>query len=245
MKAIILAAGRGSRLKELTSGKPKCLNKLGGHPLINWQITALRKAGVEEIVIVNGYQKEKLDNLGYKTFFNKEWESTQMVYSLLCAKTEFVNDIIVSYSDILYESKVVAKLLESEREISVVYDKEWRNLWEDRFDSPLDDAESFRISEEGQITEIGKSVDNINCIQGQYVGLLRFSSKFLKKLIEMENKNKELYKKMDMTSLLQHLIQNSFKIYGVPIKGGWCEVDTEKDLKVATELLNRGKLKIK
>ena len=60
MKAIILAAGRGSRMKNLTDEKPKCLAKLRGKPLLEWQLTSLREAGIEDIAIVTGYKRELL-----------------------------------------------------------------------------------------------------------------------------------------------------------------------------------------
>ena len=62
MKAIILAAGRGSRMKHLTDEKPKCLAKLGGKLLIEWQLEALSAAGINEIAIVTGYKKELLSH---------------------------------------------------------------------------------------------------------------------------------------------------------------------------------------
>ena len=61
MKGLILAAGRGSRLHELTELRPKCLLQINGRPLIEWQLSALRKSGVSPIGIVTGYKSDYLN----------------------------------------------------------------------------------------------------------------------------------------------------------------------------------------
>lgn len=61
-KAIILAAGRGSRMKDLTDDKPKCMVEYKNKPLINWQTDSLSEAGINEIGVVVGYKKEKISN---------------------------------------------------------------------------------------------------------------------------------------------------------------------------------------
>ena len=86
MKAIILAAGRGSRMKDLTDERPKCLVELRGKPLLEWQLEALREAGINEIAIVTGYKRELLVNRGLTEFHNPRWAETQMVSSLACAE---------------------------------------------------------------------------------------------------------------------------------------------------------------
>ena len=68
MKAIILAAGRGSRMKSLTDEQPKCLIELRGKTLLEWQLGALREAGIAEIGIVTGYKRELLSNRGLVEF---------------------------------------------------------------------------------------------------------------------------------------------------------------------------------
>lgn len=82
MKAIILAAGRCSRMKDLTDDRPKCLVELRGKPLLEWQLIALRAAGISEIAIVTGYKRELLCNRGLHEFHNPRWADTNMVSSL-------------------------------------------------------------------------------------------------------------------------------------------------------------------
>ena len=100
MKAIILAAGRGSRMKKLTEDKPKCLIKLNGETLLDSQLRVLSNAGIEEIAIVTGYKRELLTNRGTLEFHNARWAKTNMVSSLTCAKEWLEKEpCIVSYSD--------------------------------------------------------------------------------------------------------------------------------------------------
>ena len=82
MKAIILAAGRGSRMNELTYDKPKCLIEINGKTLLDWQLEAIKSVGINEIGIVTGYKREMLSDYKLIEFYNPNWETSQMVYSL-------------------------------------------------------------------------------------------------------------------------------------------------------------------
>ena len=176
MKAIILAAGRGSRMKHLTDERPKCLIEFNGKPLLEWQLEAIRAAGIDEIAIVTGYKREMLTGYGLVEFHNPEWATTQMVSSLCCANEWLeANTCIVSYSDIFYEASAVRSLIESKADISLTYDPNWLELWTKRFGDPLLDAETFRLNPDGTLAEIGKKPKTVEEIQGQYMGLLKFA----------------------------------------------------------------------
>jgi choline kinase len=240
MKAIILAAGRGSRLKGFTDSRPKCLNTVGGQTILQRQILALQAGGVDEIVIVTGYRADMLEQSGLKTIYNAEWETTNMVRSLLCAKSEFDKHLIVSYSDIIYSSEVVRRLSSQGRDAVIVYDKNWKDLWKLRFRNPLEDAESFRIDKKGRLMEIGLPVKDIDEIQGQYTGLMRYTPRTFSWIVEFLNKQSCDIDKIDMTTLLFNLVCEGYPIYGMPIYGGWCEIDTVTDLELANRLYDDG-----
>ena len=233
MKAIILAAGRGSRMGSLTEDIPKCLVKLKGKPLIEWQIEALKKAGIEEIGIVTGYKRELLSRYGLKEFHNTRWASTQMVSSLEYA-SEWLHSsqCIVSYSDIFYKPQAVSLLMESNSEIAITYDPNWRTLWENRFSNPLEDAETFRLNKENAVTEIGSKPKNIEEVEGQYMGLLYFTPRSWGELMNIRSKRTEIHAdKMHMTSALQNIINNgNFILKGIPYSDEWGEVDNSSDL---------------
>jgi L-glutamine-phosphate cytidylyltransferase len=229
MKAIILAAGRGSRMKSLTDDKPKCLTPFRGKPLIEHQLTALNHAGIYDICIVTGYLHEMLINYGSHQVHNFEWENTNMVYSLLCA-TEWLGSepFILSYADLAYTTHTIAALNKEKQNITVAYDPDWRTLWEKRFDNPLDDAETFKLDSENFLLDIGKKTNNIDEIQGQYMGLIKFQSdqlSVIKKIFLSVNNPK-----LDMTTALSVAISNGTRIKAVPKVGFWVEIDSEEDL---------------
>ena len=93
MNADILAAGRGSRMKNLTSDKPKCLVRLNGKPLIQWQLDALNQAGISNIAVVTGYKRELIADLDLIEFYNKRWSETNMVYSLDVLKSGWLGTL--------------------------------------------------------------------------------------------------------------------------------------------------------
>jgi choline kinase len=85
MRALILAAGRGSRMGALGDVRPKCLVELDGRPLLDRQLAALRTGGAREIGIVRGYRKDMLNDPALTYFDNDRWAETNMVMSLACA----------------------------------------------------------------------------------------------------------------------------------------------------------------
>lgn len=233
MKAIILAAGRGSRMKDLTEERPKCLVELRGKALLDWQLESLRAAGITEIAIVTGYKRELLANRGLVEFHNARWAGTNMVSSLACAQDWLqAEPCIVSYSDIFYSPIAVQSLMTCEAPLAVTYDPNWLELWTQRFGDPLLDAETFRLSPEHTLTEIGNKPTSTNEVQGQYMGLLRFTPKGWAEVLRIRSGlTSEQSDKMHMTGTLQKVIDASrLAIAAVPYAGEWGEVDSTEDL---------------
>lgn len=233
MKAIILAAGRGSRMKNLTDDKPKCLVKLHQKPLLQWQLESMRKSGINEIAIVTGYKHEMFSSYNLVEFHNPNWDSTQMVASLACAKEWLEKEeCIVSYGDIFYDYIAVQSLIQSNADIAITYDPNWLKLWKGRFGDPLIDAETFRINKNGILLEIGNKPKLASQVHGQYMGLLRFTpdgwGEFQKIRNSIPLKKTNL---LDMTKTLQMFLEKSLMpIQTIPYNGKWGEVDTETDL---------------
>ena len=219
MKAIILAAGEGKRLRPLTNNTPKCMVNLFGKSLLQWQIETFRSCQIDDISVVTGYRSELINLPRLKIFQNKKFETTNMVESLFCASQELSEQTIVSYGDIIFEKKVLDKLIQSKADFSVIVDKNWKRYWEIRFDNPLNDAESLKIDTDDNITSIGKKTQKIDEIEGQYIGLMKF-----------------------MTDFLQGLINDGCKLKAVEIENGWLELDTINDYNKYTELYSKNKL---
>ena len=236
MKAIILAAGRGSRMKNLTNKRPKCLVKLQNKPLIEWQLEALRKAGINDVAIVTGYKREMLAEYNLIEFNNPEWNNTQMVSSLECA-SDWLNNhsCIVSYSDIVFEASAVKLLYDEKSSLSILYDKNWLVSWSRRFENPLDDAETFKIDSLGKLTGIGDTAKSLSEIDGQYMGLLKFTPKAWHAIAQFRGSlSDNVASKMHMTGLLNSLVTKKIiGVSGIPYSGQWAEIDSEFDLKCA------------
>ncbi len=243
MYGIILAAGRGSRLGEKTDKKPKCLLELAGKPLLHWQLEAMRGAGIDKIIVVRGYLGHMITG-NFVTVDNPGWHNTNMVASLMCVKDWLKDETaVVSYADIIYDQQAVKKLKEVKDTIAMLYDINWLELWENRFTNPLDDAESFYVDEKGHVKDIGRKNVSLDEIHGQYMGLLKFSPESVVWIENILSEESGLCEKLDMTGLLQRLINKGYAIKGIPWDGAWCEIDDVHDLNVAEEMIKNGLFK--
>ena len=231
MKVIILAAGQGTRLRPLTDHCPKCMVEVNGKSIIERQLDTMHSCGIEDkdITIIAGYRndvlKEKFKDTEINFIVNEEYENTNMVCSLMCARSlmEAEDDILISYGDIIYNKEVLGKILQSETLMS-------------------DDND--------YLTEIGQKTSDLNKVQSQYIGLMRFKGEGLKAVLDLSAEAKRrsevgealwrterTYAKMYMTDLLQGLIDEKHKLKAVHIQRGWFEIDDCDDLKVVESQL--------
>jgi len=256
LKAIILAAGEGKRLRPLTENKPKCMVELFGKNLLKWKIDVLKECGISDIIIVTGYMSEKINLKQVRFYENKLFETTNMVETLFCAREEFNDSLLIIYGDIIFEKKVLEKILKSKNEISLVTDENWKEYWKIRFEDPLDDAESLEVDQEGFVQSIGQKVKVIDEISGQYIGLIKFPKKSIQGILEFYDKMKEKskteknplnsnlpFEKSYMTDFLQVMINSGFKIKAIPVKNGWLELDSIEDYNIYKKLFDNGQIK--
>ncbi len=255
LKVIILAAGQGKRLQPLTKSIPKCLVKLFGKSLLEYQLDIFEKSNILDISIVTGYKSKKIKNPKITYFHNKNYEKTNMITSLFCSEKKMTDQIIVSYGDIIFEKKVINQLLKTKEDISVVIDQNWRRYWELRFKNPLDDAETLKIDSDENILEIGQKTSKFSEIHGQYIGLMKFQGKGIYQLKEYYKKAKQSvengknilnskysFDNSYMTDLLQGMINDGIKIKAVKINSGWLELDSLKDYNLYNKLFEEKKL---
>ena len=253
MNAIILAAGKGERLQPLTNKIPKCMVKLFNKTLLEYQIDVFKSCKINDITVVTGYEADKIKIEGVNFLHNQNYDTTNMVETLFCAKEKLTENVIISYGDIIFEKQVLQKLINSNWDSSVIIDSQWKKYWQMRFDNPLDDVESLRIDENGIITNIGMKVNSLEEIQGQYIGLMKFNNEGIKNLkkiyeeaklksvkgINLLNKNIP-FKKSYMTDLIQAMINEGIKINAVKITNGWLELDSINDYNLYQKKNNDG-----
>ena len=218
-----------------TSYKPKSLVDTGFGRIIDLQIKVLRRNGIEDITVVTGYQSDAFDLLDVTYHHNPDYQSTNMLYSLMSTELNYDSDVIISYGDIIYTDDVISELLKSNSKFNVVVDIDWRRLWEIRMEDPTGDVESLTI-ENNSIVSIGQKINSLSEVEAQYIGLLKLRrdslKEFISSYVELQNANSDMtnFNNMYITDFLQHLIIKGERLEPVFIKGGWLEYDTTTDL---------------
>ena len=246
MKLIILAAGQGTRLRPLTDNIPKCMVEFKKKPIIDHILDAASSCNIDNICIVTGYKQDVLkDHLQSKRiiyYSNPNYEKTNMVDTLFRARDYLDGDIIISYADIVYSDDILQKLINFNEGISVVVDKDWKQLWSLRMNNPLDDAETLKINN-NRIIELGRKPSGYGEIDAQYIGLIKISKEVISSVINYYDSlprgqmyDGKDFENMYMTSFLQLIIDNLMDVVPVEIQGGWYEIDSVQDLKAYTNI---------
>jgi choline kinase len=251
-RAIVLAAGMARRLGDAAAGRPKCLVELAGRPLLDRQLDVLRGCGIHDVTAVVGHRGEQIAARGVATIANPRFDSTNMVASLFCARDLLGGDadVVVAYGDIVYEPRVLHALLAAQGDVVVAVDRGWRELWEARMEDVLADAESLRVAPDGRLSELGREPASVDDIQGQYIGLTRFSAAVLSEIVRIHDgldpvlsyEGRDL-DNMFMTAFIQILIDRGLDVRLAWIDHGWLEVDSPDDLASYGRMHDEGTLR--
>lgn len=237
LKAIILAAGEGTRLRPYTLDRPKCLVEVEGQSLLSRQLAVLTSEVIHPIILIGGYRIEMLKCLDTEIRENPRYAETNMVWTLFCAEDDLKGDVLLCYGDIVYSREILQALLKSKADIAVAIDLDWESYWRARNEDPLSDAETLKLAADGRILEIGQKPKSLLEIEGQYMGLMKFTEtglRLLKKTFHdaklQGNLRGKPLEKAYMTDLLQSMIDLNYRLDAVLVHGGWVEVDTVSDL---------------
>lgn len=253
MKAIIIAAGMGKRLMPYTEKLPKCMLKVGSKTILEWQLNALHAAGITNISVVRGYQAEKINAPGCKYFLNVRYKHNNILESLMCARDEIEGDVIIAYSDILYNPSVVSRLMSFSSEIAVVVDVAWKKQYENREGHPIREAENVFWKESACLVEIGKKMTRKSEAVGEFIGMIKLSGDGAKKFRKLYDQARQrfwgrpfitanTFENAYLTDIIQYMVNEEVAISCVPIKGGWREIDTVEDYKKACKEFDCGSL---
>jgi HAD superfamily hydrolase (TIGR01450 family) len=239
MKAVILAAGLGTRLISLTREKPKCLIRVAGKSILDYQIDAYYKAGIQEIVIVGGYKinmiKEhikKYKRPKIKILYNKDFNITNNMYSFYLARKEIEGqEIIVSNGDVVFDSSIIYDLVHSDEKDLIACDKGSYN----------DESMKIIVGPEGYVSDISKKISK-EVAYGNSIDLYKFSQpscslllKEASKIIEKEHNMKDWFEIVLQRLLIGSLLKmRPFDINKRP----WTEIDNIEDLLEADLLFN-------
>ena len=244
VKVIIVAAGLGSRLNKYTEALPKCMLKFGNYTLLEMQTNIHRELGINDISVVRGYKKEKINYEGLNYYDNMDFKNNNILNSLFYADEKIFGNVIVSYSDILFDSHVVKRLLESDADISIVVDIDWRGYYVDRKDHPIEEAEKVIFDANNRVIRIGKVLTNQDDVYGEFIGMMKLSPRGAEIIKLHFNRAKKIFwdqpfqrsktfQKAYITDLIQDMVDLGVNIHCVIIEKGWKEIDTVEDYEKA------------
>ena len=247
MKVIILAAGMSSRLRPLTSNKPKCMLKLSNETLIERQIKIFHNYNINDITIVTGYRSEVIDIPDVNYVKNENYETTNMNESLFCALEPSNSPVLVTYSDIVFEQKIIQQMLEITDGIRLAVNLNWKKYYQNRSMHSLSEAENVLVENE-RILQIRKNISKSlqNQQIGEFLGIMMLSSDHVKILLERYSylkknhigtfHNSSSLSNAYITDMLQEIINCGINVNPVFTEGRWFEIDTPEDLKNAEKI---------
>lgn len=248
MRAIIIGAGRGSRLEHRTDSQPKTLVQVMGRPMLDWIIDALRHAGFDrdQIVFVSGYAEEVIRKRYPDLQFvrNSDWQNNNILESLLQARDYLSDGFVSTYSDIVYEPAVAAKLVQSPHDIALGCDTRWLARYTKRSRHPSTDAEKMRLSG-SQVLEVGRRISDAEA-GGEFIGVMKLTAAGAKEFLQSYDEARDAhatgpfregrpFKKAYLIDLLQQMLEDGIQMHHADTDGGYMEIDTLEDLSLAAE----------
>jgi len=249
---IIPAAGEYPKFKE---NLPRALTKINDKTLLEHQISAFKKFGLNDINVITGYQNEKFNIPGINYFKNLDYSSYGMVHSIMKAKEKMKNEFIYVNSDILLDERLIKELLERKEDILIVVDNSYL-YHKHEVDKKLDGVitkkgrqptyQKFRTNDEAVM--IGRGIPK-ESMTHEFIGLAKFSRQGAENLIKVyedcrvNNKGKfheaENFNEAVDTDIFQELIDRGFKVAIHETNGGWLEIHNEKDLDFVKDIISK------
>lgn len=186
MKALLMAAGRGTRIGRYIEGRPKCTVDIGETTLIEYTIQELLKYGVDEMGMVLGYHNEEikkiLEKYDIKYYYNYFYNVTNSIASAWFARDFMDDDIILMNADVYLEESLIKEVFEEKKSPVLFSDS-----------SRKEEADYKFYYEDGQLIKFGKELDGAD-VSGEYVGVAKINKEFLplflKRLQEMIEEEK-------------------------------------------------------
>jgi len=227
-KGVILAAGRGARLKPLTNDFPKCLLKIDSETILEHQIENLRKCGIKEITMVTGYKAQLIRDFCNERNWQinfveyEDYANSNNFFSLWLSKEYFIGGFICLNSDVLFDVNILKKLMKSDTDITAVVKHKACYSREDM---------KVITDENGKIGKIDKKIE-LTKADGEFIGMMKVSDKISSQVLQFFNKIcVTQIKNMWLGEGIQKLIEEGFEIHTLIIKKEPCmEIDFLEDI---------------
>jgi choline kinase len=244
MRAIVIGAGRGQRLRGNTDDQPKCFVEVNGTRILDWTLDAFRKNGIEDICFIGGYRIEcvRRDYPEFTLLHNDDWPNNNILESLMYAQDLMGEPFICCYSDTLITPNLVSGLLENPADIVLSIDTDWLSRYEFRSEHPVDDAEKVIVAN-GRVQQVHRGIDEQDAY-GEFTGVAKFTHAGAKQLkaIYADRKSRfsgqayreaKVFEKAYFIHLLQDMIEDGVKMAHADTAGEYMEIDTEQDFDLA------------
>ena len=249
MKAIVIAAGEGSRMGKLTKNIPKPLVLVNGKSIVERQLSILKQNGILDIIIITGPHHEKFNIKNVVYVNDLDYKKHDTLSSLMIAR-DYVNDeIIITYADQIFDEKIMESINNFSGDIGIAVDLDWEKNYVNRDQHPKSEAENILING-NEILEIRKNISECkeNEKIGECPGLMKLSKNgskvFLDKYSELEISHQGKFhnapslEKALISDMIQELIDSEINVEPIYFSGKWCEIDTPQDLEIARKLLS-------
>lgn len=244
MRAIIIGAGRGQRLKPLTDDSHKTFTEIQGKRIIDWILDALIGNGIDDIVYIEGFNRHVI-RAAFPQFtyvHNANWESNNIMESLMCAEPFMDEPFISTYCDILYTPEIVRNLMACEADIALGVDTDWLNHYRYRTQHPTTDAEKLTVKD-GWVASVNRRLSEAQSY-GEFIGVAKFTPTGAQQLREHYHRRKAEYagqpfrdspvfEKSMLIHLLDDMIEHGVKMAHVDTPGDYREIDTHEDRELA------------
>lgn len=233
MQAIIMAAGKGSRLGSLTRGMPKSFVEIKGKKLIEYNINLLHSFGIHDIVIITGYRNDAFEELfenreGIRLIYNPFYEMVNVLGSFFVGMENLTDDFIYMHADTLCAPKILEKLVGLKADINLPVEFSFC------------DEEAMKVrTENGKIVEISKQIP-LQMSEGEFIGIASFRKEVIPAI---KKHTKKLMEEKDFTSYFEGTIQRliDYEDFEIALESTdnefWCEIDFMEDYIRACEMM--------
>ncbi len=234
MKAVILAAGAGTRLNVQEPVRPKCTLTFAGTPLIQWQLRSLRSCGIDDITVVVGFEADRVRlacGPGVSFIENTSFAQTNSLYSLSLARPVLTDGFLVMNCDVLFHPVMLSDLLSARHRNALLVS------YPETGDQPFGDEEMKVHVRRGRVVDMGKDLDP-GATDGENVGIAKFSARGASSLIAAMDRRLASGSLRDWAPRAFADFAREEPLHAIGTRGlPWTEIDTAEDYRHASTVV--------
>jgi len=252
-KAKVIIPAAGEPKKEIIKDVPTAMLDVNGKSLLQRQLDVLRRCGIADVMVVRGYQKEKL-NVGSVNFYDVDDYKRGSLFSLFAAEEKMENGFMLIFSDIIFDESVINNILRSKWDITIVADASYpfhRHEIDKELDLIIGKQKSSYYREpllttEKEVSFIGKKIKK-DIATHEFIGIAKFSAygaQSLRRVYEDCARNHKgrfhesgSFERASVVDMLQEMIDRGFKVNYIETNKGWMEIHNEKDYEIAKKMV--------